>query len=128
VMYGPNKGMSNHARMNLPALNELHLKQRAMPDGPERFALVQQALKLSLAYMPIKATAHPINSWLTHPGVDGYVPHPFIRDYWRFMSVEPPGSLALATPQGGRPPVARQGRFHGGELDRTALIDSRGSP
>jgi ABC-type transport system substrate-binding protein len=88
VMYGPNKGMSNHSRMNLPALNALHEKQRAMPDGPERFALVQQALKLGLAYMPMKATAHPINSWLTHPGVEGYVPHPFIRDYWRFMNVE----------------------------------------
>jgi ABC-type transport system substrate-binding protein len=88
VMYGPNKGMSNHSRMNLPALNALHEQQRALPDGPERFALVQQALKLGLAYMPMKATAHPINSWLTHAGVEGYVPHPFIRDYWRFMAVE----------------------------------------
>jgi ABC-type transport system substrate-binding protein len=88
VLYGPNKGMSNHSRFNLPTLNELHLRQRAMPDSPERFALVQQALKLSLAYMPIKATAHPINSWLTHAGVNGYVPHPFIRDYWRFMDVD----------------------------------------
>ena len=88
VMYGPNKGMSNHSRMNLPALNALHEQQRALPDSPERFALVQQALKLGLAYMPMKATAHPINSWLTHAGVEGYVPHPFIRDYWRFMAVE----------------------------------------
>ena len=89
VMYGPNKGMSNHSRMNLPALNALHEQQRALPDGPERFALVQQALKLGLAYMPMKATAHPINSWLTHAGVEGYVPHPFIRDYWRHMDMEP---------------------------------------
>jgi ABC-type transport system substrate-binding protein len=89
VVYGPNKGMSNHARMNLPELNALHEKQRVMPDGPERFALVQQALKLGVAYMPMKATTHPINSWLTHPGVVGYVPHPFIRDYWRYMDIEP---------------------------------------
>ncbi len=89
VVYGPNKGMSNHARMNLPELNALHEKQRVMPDGPERFALVQQALKLGVAYMPMKATTHPINSWLTHSGVVGYVPHPFIRDYWRYMDVEP---------------------------------------
>ncbi len=90
VMYGPNKGMSNHARMDLPALNALHERQRALPDGPERFALVQQALKLGLVYMPMKATNHPINSWLTHAGVEGFVPHPFIRDYWRFMTVESP--------------------------------------
>ncbi|MDO9092456.1 MAG: ABC transporter substrate-binding protein [Rubrivivax sp.] len=88
VMYGPNKGMSNHSRFDLPAVNELHLRQRVLPDGPERAALVQQALKLSLAYMPMKATAHPINSWLTHPQVKGYVPHPFIRDYWRFMDMD----------------------------------------
>ncbi len=88
VMYGPNKGMSNHSRFDLPAVNELHLRQRVLPDGPERAALVQQALKLSLAYMPMKATAHPINSWLTHAQVKGYVPHPFIRDYWRFMDMD----------------------------------------
>jgi ABC-type transport system substrate-binding protein len=89
VMYGPNKGMSNHARFNHPEVNALHEQQRAMPDGPERFALVQKALKLSVAFMPMKATSHPINSWLTHAGVVGYVPHPFIRDYWRHMDMEP---------------------------------------
>ncbi len=94
VVYGPNKGMSNHARMNLPELNALHEKQRVMPDGPERFALVQQALKLGVAYMPMKATTHPINSWLTHAGVVGYVPHPFIRDYWRYIDIEPGAAAA----------------------------------
>jgi ABC-type transport system substrate-binding protein len=93
VLYGPNKGQSNHARFNHPEVNALHEKQRAMPDGPERFALVQQALKLGVAFMPMKATTHPLNSWLTHQGVVGYVPHPFIRDYWRYMDMEP-GSAA----------------------------------
>jgi ABC-type transport system substrate-binding protein len=89
VMYGKNKGQSNHARFDLPEVNALHEQQRAMPDGPERYELVHRALKLGLAYMPMKATAHPINSWLTHPGVVGYVPHPFVRDYWRYMDMEP---------------------------------------
>ena len=88
VLYGPNKGQSNHSRFDLPAFNALNLRQRVLPDGPEREALVQQALRLSLAYMPIKATAHPINSWLTHSHVHGYVPHPFIRDYWRYMDAD----------------------------------------
>jgi ABC-type transport system substrate-binding protein len=92
VLYGPNKGQSNHARFDLAAFNEINLKQRVMPDGPEREKLVQQALKLSLAYMPIKATAHPINSWLTHSHVHGYMPHPFIRDYWRYMDVDVNGA------------------------------------
>ncbi|MFN9746161.1 MAG: ABC transporter substrate-binding protein [Betaproteobacteria bacterium] len=92
VMYGPNKGQSNHARFNLPEFNALHEKQRAMPDGPERFELVHRALKLGVAYMPMKATAHPVNSWLTHAGVVGYVPHPFVRDYWRYMDMEGPAT------------------------------------
>jgi ABC-type transport system substrate-binding protein len=94
VLYGPNKGMSNHARFNHPEFNALHEQQRTLPDGPERFALVQRALKIAVAYMPIKATSHPVVSWMSHPGVVGYVPHPFVRDYWRYMDIEPgPASL-----------------------------------
>ncbi|HSM23068.1 MAG TPA: ABC transporter substrate-binding protein, partial [Rubrivivax sp.] len=83
VLYGPNKGQSNHARFDLPAFNALYEQQRKLADGPERDALIQQALKLSVAYMPIKATGHVIGLWVSHPRVHGYVPHPFIREYWR---------------------------------------------
>lgn len=89
VLYGPNKGQSNHARFDLPAFNALYEQQRRLPDGPERDALIQRALRLSVAYMPIKATGHVIGQWLSHPKVQGYVPHPFIREYWRFLDVDP---------------------------------------
>jgi ABC-type transport system substrate-binding protein len=89
VLYGPNKGQSNHARFDLPAFNALYEKQRALPDGPERDAVIAEALRLSLAYMPIKATGWLVQTWLGHAHVSGYVPHPFIRDYWRYMTVEP---------------------------------------
>jgi ABC-type transport system substrate-binding protein len=89
VLYGPNKGQANHARFDLPAFNALYERQRLLPDGPERDALIQQALRLSVAYMPIKATGHVLGQWVSHPKVRGYVPHPFIRDYWRFLDVEP---------------------------------------
>jgi hypothetical protein len=39
--------------------------------------------------MPIKATGHVLGQWVTQPKVQGYVPHPFIREYWRFLDVEP---------------------------------------
>src|SRR5690606_32499676 len=55
VLHGPNKGQSNHARFDLPAFDALYERQRRLPDGPERDALIQQALELSVAYMPIKA-------------------------------------------------------------------------
>ncbi|WP_326534727.1 ABC transporter substrate-binding protein [Pseudorhodoferax sp.] len=88
VLYGGSKGMANRSRIALPALDALIERQRVLPDGPERDALMQQALRLSVAYMPYKATAHPIDSWLTHRHVVGYAPHPFMRDYWRYLDID----------------------------------------
>ena len=88
VLYGPNKGQSNHARFDLPAFNALYEQQRAMPDGPERDAVIAQALRLSVAWMPIKAQVWGKGTWLAQRGVTGYVAHPFLRDFWRYMTVE----------------------------------------
>ena len=52
-------------------------------------ALIQQALKLSVAYLPIKATVHVSGTWLAQPGVVGWRPHPFVRDTWRYVDLEP---------------------------------------
>jgi ABC-type transport system substrate-binding protein len=90
VFYGSNKGQANHARFDLPAYNALYEKQRSLPDGPERDALTQAALRLSLAYMPVKARGHRIETWLTQARVQGYVPHPFMRDFWRYVDVDGP--------------------------------------
>jgi ABC-type transport system substrate-binding protein len=87
VLYGPNKGMSNHARFDHLGFNELYRRQRVLPDGPERDALMREALKISVAYMPIKATGWVVELWLTHAHVFGYVPHPFMREYWRYLDV-----------------------------------------
>jgi ABC-type transport system substrate-binding protein len=89
VLYGPNKGMSNHARFALPAFDAIYERQRKLPDGPERDALIAQAVKLSIAYMPIKPEAHLLGAWIAQPGVVGYRTHPFIRDTWRYVDMEP---------------------------------------
>ena len=89
LMYGPNKGQSNASRFDLPAFNVLHERQRALPDGPERDALIQQGMVLGVAYMPYKASGHDIVTWLAQPRVRGYVPHPFMRDFWRHVDVDP---------------------------------------
>jgi len=90
LMYGPNMGQSNASRFNLPAFNAINEAQRVLPDGPERDALIQQGLKLGVAYMPYKASGHDINTWLMQPRVQGYVPHPFMRDFWRHVDVALP--------------------------------------
>ena len=90
LMHGPSKGQSNASRFNLPAFNAINEAQRVLPDGPERDALIQQGLKLGVAYMPYKASGHDINTWLMQPRVQGYVPHPFMRDFWRHVDVALP--------------------------------------
>jgi ABC-type transport system substrate-binding protein len=89
LLYGPNKGQANASRFDLPAFNALHERQRVLPDGPERDALIQQGMKLSLAYMPYKASGHDVQTWLMQPRVLGYLPNPFIRDFWRHIDIAP---------------------------------------
>lgn len=88
LLYGPSAGQNNHARFNLPAYNALFERQAALPDGPEREALIRDMAKLTMAYMPMKLTNHRLLTDLQHPWVVGYRRHPFLRENWRFMSIE----------------------------------------
>jgi ABC-type transport system substrate-binding protein len=89
IAYGPNAGESNDARFALQAYDRLVERQRGLPDGPEREALMHQAKNLLVAYMPYKAHAHRILSDVLQPGTRGYWRHPFMRDIWRFIDVPP---------------------------------------
>jgi ABC-type transport system substrate-binding protein len=86
--YGPNKGQANHARFDLPAFNQLHERQRVLPDTPERAGIIEQQKKLSIAYMPYKVHVHRIFTDLTHPWVKGYHRNVFVRDFWRYVDVD----------------------------------------
>jgi ABC-type transport system substrate-binding protein len=86
--YGPNKGQANHARFDLPAFNQLHERQRQLPDTPERAGIIEQQKKLSIAYMPYKVHVHRIFTDLTHPWVKGYHRNVFVRDFWRYVDVD----------------------------------------
>jgi ABC-type transport system substrate-binding protein len=87
LLYGPNKGQANHARFDLPAFNALYEKQAAMPDGPEREALMREAKLLGVAYMPYKVTGHRIATDLLHAPLVGYQRHPFMREWWRYIDI-----------------------------------------
>ncbi len=90
LMYSANKGQANASRFSLPAFDTIHERQRVMPDGPERDALIAQGMKIGIAYMPYKASGHDKLTWLMQPRVIGYVPHPFMRDFWRHLDVADP--------------------------------------
>jgi len=86
--YGPNKGQANHARFDLQAFNTLYEKQRVMPDGPERNAVMAEAAKLMVAYMPYKVHVHRIFTDLTQPWIVGYHRNIFVRDFWKYIDID----------------------------------------
>ena len=87
--YGPNKGQANHSRFDLPAFNALYERQRGLPDGPERQALMTQASKLMVAYMPYKVHVHRVWTDLTQPWVLGYHRNIFVREFWKYVDIDP---------------------------------------
>ena len=96
--YGPNKGQANHARFNLPAFNALYERQRSLPDGPERKALMTDAARLMIAYMPYKVHVHRITTDLWHPWVLGFDRNIFVRDFWKYLDID----SAMQAPSLGR--------------------------
>ncbi len=89
IAYGPNASESNDPRFSLPAFDRLFERQRALPDGPERDALMRQAKNLLVAYMPFKVHLHNVLPVLVQPWTRGYWRHPFMRDIYRFVDTEP---------------------------------------
>jgi ABC-type transport system substrate-binding protein len=89
IGYGPNASESNDARFNLPAFDRLFEAQRALPDGPERDQTMRQAKDLLVAYMPFKVHFHSVANDLVQPWTHHFWRHPFMRDIWRFVDVEP---------------------------------------
>ena len=86
--YGPNKGQANHARFDLPAYNALYEKQRALPDGPERLAVKDEAKRIMVAYMPYKVHVHRIFTDLAQPWVVGYHRNIFVREFYKYVDVD----------------------------------------
>jgi ABC-type transport system substrate-binding protein len=87
--YGPNKGQANHSRFDLPAFNKLYAVQRTLPDGREREQLFHEAKKLFVAYAPYKFVGHRIETSVMHPWVIGFRRHPFMRDFWKYVDIDP---------------------------------------
>ena len=94
--YGPNKGQANHARFDLPAYNALFERQRVLPDGPERQALIDEAKRLTVAYMPYKAHAHRIWTDMAQSWVKGYHRNIFVREFWKYVDVDMNERAALS--------------------------------
>jgi len=87
LAYGPNADQNNDARFKLPAFDALYERQAVMADGPERRALMREATKLMLAYMPYIPQLHPIDVDLSHARVRHLIRHPFKSSWWHFTEI-----------------------------------------
>ena len=87
--YGPNVGMSNDARMRLPAFDALFQQSLALPDGKERTALFDQMNDLIFDYAPWILTDYPYTNVLAQPWLKGYKQNAFLPHQWMFYDVAP---------------------------------------
>jgi ABC-type transport system substrate-binding protein len=88
LAYGPAKGEDNLARFENAEFDKLYQKQQLMPDGPERLAIMQQLVKIMVAYMPYKFSTHRIRTDLMQPWLLGYRRHPVSRGFWRYVDID----------------------------------------
>ena len=82
------KGAANRARFDLPAYEALYDKQKSMPDGPERLAVMQEAQRMLVAYAPYKFHVHRVWTDMAQPWVKGYSRHLFVRDIGKYVDID----------------------------------------
>ena len=86
--YGPSKGLGNLARFENAKFDKLYQKQQLMPDGPERLAVIQEASKIMVAYMPYKYNTHRIITDMMQPWFVGYRRHPISGAFWKYVDID----------------------------------------
>ena len=86
---GKAKGHANKPRFELAAFDAIYEKQKSLPDGPERQALMTEGQRLLVAYAPYKFHVHRVWTDMAHPWVKGYSRNIFVRDFWKYVDVDP---------------------------------------
>jgi len=88
LAYGKSVGQQNHSRFQMARFDELYERQSMLPDGPERDQVIQDAVRILVAYMPIKLRVHRIGTDLMQPWLVGYRRHPFAREFWSYVDID----------------------------------------
>ena len=89
LLYGPNSGLSNLPRFNLPEFNEAYDKGKRLPNGPERERLLLKMSELVSVYAPWHLLAYRYENNLTQPWLLGYKYNPFNANPWLFWDLDP---------------------------------------
>ena len=86
--YSGSFGQQNHSRFKNDRFDELYRKQAMMPDGPQRDAVIREAVRIMVAYMPIKVRVHRIGTDMMQPWLVGYKRHPNAREFWQYVDID----------------------------------------
>ena len=57
--------------------------------SPERERVIEEASKLMVAYVPYKLSCHRIATDLMQPWVIGFRRNPFVREFYKYLDVDP---------------------------------------
>jgi ABC-type transport system substrate-binding protein len=85
---GRETGNQNLSRFNRPEYDALYDRQRRLPNGPERDAVIRELKRLWVTWMPYKVHGHRFVNDLTHPWLVGFRRHPFARDWFKYVDVD----------------------------------------
>jgi ABC-type transport system substrate-binding protein len=91
VAFGPNKGAPNYSRFVNKEYDRLYEVQRTTPDGREREAAMFELKRIFVTYMPYKVHGHRFVNDVMHPWLVGYRRHPYARDFFKHIDVDPAG-------------------------------------
>ena len=81
-------GGQNFARFKMARLDEIYDRLNALPDGPERLALFDEAKRLAVVYAPYKIHVHRYINDMTQPWVIGYRRPVFWQEYWQYIDID----------------------------------------
>jgi ABC-type transport system substrate-binding protein len=88
LLYGPNAGLSNFARFNLPEYNTLYERSRKLPEGPERSAIFRRMSELVTVYAPWMLDVYRYENVLVYPWVIGFKYSGIYQHPWPYLDVD----------------------------------------
>lgn len=88
--YGPNALKGNFGCYQSDQYDAAFKQLRAMPDGPQRKALISKMNRILEADTTRVAELWRVRNWVFHKRVKGYKKHPIVWADWMYLDVEKP--------------------------------------
>lgn len=88
--YGPNALKGNFGCYQSDQYDAAYKQLRAMPDGPQRNALITRMNRILEADTTRVAELWRVRNWVFHSRVKGYKKHPIVWADWMYLDVDKP--------------------------------------